>query len=203
MRVINAFLVDSTLSLRAATLSTVELENDVYLFKAQLQELRNELQLLRQNDSANLKAETEAVMREIESLNQKFSELVASLKAEVAMDLNSHKADAREVGTDADLRIQEIHHKLVLRLSDIKTKIEAMKVEMTRMIVWMVIGLVGTLIFVDWVYPTPTAKEPTPTLPSTPLFPMFGMLPPPHTTGSASPPASSSTSVASRPSKTF
>eukprot|EP00842_Homolaphlyctis_polyrhiza_P003297 jgi/Hompol1/3969/HPOL_003417-RA len=159
MRTINAFLVDGTMAVREQTLSATDLENEVYLYKAQLQELRNELQLLRQNDSANLKADTEMVMREIESLNQKFTELVASLKAEVAMDLNNHKADAREQGTETDLRIQEIHHKLVLKLSDLKTKIETMKVELTRMIIWMIIVAVSFVALVDWIKPAGPSSD--------------------------------------------
>ncbi|KAI8915109.1 hypothetical protein BC831DRAFT_507699 [Entophlyctis helioformis] len=160
MRTINAFLVDGTLSLRSATLSTIELENELYLYKSQLQELRNELQLLRQNDSVTLKADTDSVLREIETLNQKFSELVAALKADVAMDLNNHKSDSRELATDTDLRLQEIHHKLVLKMSDIKTRIETMKVELTRMIVWMIIGIVSLVMIVDMIKPpSPQSNE--------------------------------------------
>lgn len=106
-----------------------------YLYKAHLQELRNELQLLRQNDSAQLKADTEQILRDIESMNAKFSEIIGSLKTDVSMDINNHKTDGREVGTDTDLRIQEIHHKLIVKISDLKTKIETMKVETTRFIV--------------------------------------------------------------------
>ncbi|EGF83296.1 hypothetical protein BATDEDRAFT_32705 [Batrachochytrium dendrobatidis JAM81] len=177
MRTINAFLVDDTMAVRAATLSTVELENEIYLYKAQLQELRNELQLLRQNDSASLKADTETTIREIESLHQKFVDILASLKGEVAMDLNNHKADSRELGTDTDLRIQEIHHKLVLKLSDLKTKIETMKVEMTQMIVWMVIGLVSAIIVVDMFEPSPQQEEQK-VLPyqKPSMFPFFGLM---------------------------
>ncbi|KAH6581109.1 hypothetical protein BASA61_009232 [Batrachochytrium salamandrivorans] len=164
MRTINAYLIDATHSVRATTLSTVELENETYLYKSQLQELRNELQLLRQNDSANLKADTEMVVRELESLHQKFADLLASLKGEVAMDLNNHKADSRELGTDTDLRIQEIHHKLVLRLSDLKTKIETMKVEMTRMIVY-------------WIKPEAPQEDIVPSLLQRPsLLPFLGMM---------------------------
>ncbi|KAJ3284811.1 hypothetical protein HK104_009765 [Borealophlyctis nickersoniae] len=134
MRTINALLVDSTLSIRSEILSKTDLENQTYLYKAHLQELRNELQLLRQNDSATLKADTETIMREVEGLNQKFSEMIGSLKAEISMDINNHKTEGREIGTDTDLAIQEIHHRLVIKLSDLKTKIETMKVETTRII---------------------------------------------------------------------
>lgn len=57
MRTINAFLVDSTLSLRQDLTTESDLENESYLAKAHLQELRNELSGLRQNDSQNLKGD--------------------------------------------------------------------------------------------------------------------------------------------------
>ncbi|KND03207.1 uncharacterized protein SPPG_02264 [Spizellomyces punctatus DAOM BR117] len=160
MRTINALLVDSTLSIRSDILSKTDLENQTYLYKAHLQELRNELQLLRQNDSAQLKADTEQILRDIESMNAKFSEFVGSLKTDVSMDLNNHKTDGREVGTDTDLRIQEIHHKLIVRISDLKTKIETMKVETTRIIVWMALGTFAVLMSIDWISPAVFGSAP-------------------------------------------
>ncbi|KAJ3047656.1 hypothetical protein HK097_011339 [Rhizophlyctis rosea] len=172
----------STLSIRSNILSKTDLENQTYLYKAHLQELRNELQLLRQNDSAALKSDTESIMREIENLNGKFSEMLGSLKSEIGMDINNHKTDGREVGTDTDLRIQEIHHRLVIKLSDLKTKIETMKVETTRTIVWMAVGFFGLLMTMDWIFPTKGPKPPPvkeAPLPSIPAFPHPFRSPPP------------------------
>ncbi|KAI8820754.1 uncharacterized protein EV422DRAFT_567647 [Fimicolochytrium jonesii] len=154
MKSINAVLVDSTLSIRSGILSKTDLENQTYLYKAHLQELRNELQLLRQNDSAQLKSDTEQILRDTETMNAKFSELVGNLKSDVSMDLNNHKTDGREIGTDTDLSIQEIHHKLIVKISDLKTKIETMKVETTRFIVWIGLCTFAILMSVDWISPT-------------------------------------------------
>lgn len=43
MRTMNAFLVDSSLSVRQELISANDLENETYLQKSHLQELRNEL----------------------------------------------------------------------------------------------------------------------------------------------------------------
>ncbi|KAJ3046009.1 hypothetical protein HDV00_003757 [Rhizophlyctis rosea] len=195
MRTINALLVDSTLSIRSNILSKTDLENQTYLYKAHLQELRNELQLLRQNDSATLKSDTESIMREIENLNQKFSEMLGSLKSEIGMDINNHKTDGREVGTDTDLRIQEIHHRLVIKLSDLKTKIETMKVETTRTIVWMAVGVFALLLSMDWIFPTKPAK---PIVKDTPLPPIPAF---PHPFRSPPPPAAPAPAPATPPAK--
>ncbi|KAI9100515.1 hypothetical protein DFS34DRAFT_614856 [Phlyctochytrium arcticum] len=196
MRTINALLVDSTLAVRSGILSKTDLENQTYLYKAHLQELRNELQLLRQNDSAQLKADTEQILREIESLNGKFAEMIGSLKTDVSMDLNNHKTDGREVGTDTDLRIQEIHHKLIVRISDLKTKIETMKVETTRIIVWMALGTFAILMSIDWITPVifgtgkkppPAEQAPNPIISAFP-HPLRSSQPPPQPAQPAPPP---------------
>ncbi|KAJ3160333.1 hypothetical protein HDU86_000667 [Geranomyces michiganensis] len=149
----------STLSIRSGILSKTDLDNQTYLYKAHLQELRNELQLLRQNDSTQLKADTDQILRDTESMNAKFSEIIGSLKTDVSMDLNNHKTDGREIGTETDLNIQEIHHKLIVRISDLKTKIETMKVETTTNIVWMALATFAILMSVDWVFPKPKSAS--------------------------------------------
>ncbi|KAJ3327460.1 Golgi transport complex subunit 6 [Blyttiomyces sp. JEL0837] len=137
MRTINALLVDSTLQLRSQMLSHVDVENETYLYKNHLQELRNELQLLRQNETGSLKTDVEQIIRDLDGLNQKLAERIAGLKADVAMDINNHKTEGRDVGTKTDLKIQEIHNKLVIELSSLKTRIETLKMEATRQIVWV------------------------------------------------------------------
>ncbi|KAI9206911.1 uncharacterized protein BJ171DRAFT_308610 [Polychytrium aggregatum] len=159
MRIINAILLESTMDIRSKLLSKTELENESYLYKADLQELRNELQLLRQNDTANLKTDSEAILRDIEALNQKFADKIASLKSEVAIDMNIHKSESREHGMDLNLRMQEINHKLVLRISDLKTNIETMKIDTTRMIVWYLLLTLSVLIGVDYLLALGTEKE--------------------------------------------
>jgi hypothetical protein len=101
-------LVDSTLSLRQELMSKSDLENDSYSAKANLQEVRNELSSLRQNDSLNLKGDCDSILREIENLEQKFSDQLLQLKSDISMDLTTHKAESKELTTEVDLRIQEV-----------------------------------------------------------------------------------------------
>ncbi|KAI8592909.1 hypothetical protein BDZ88DRAFT_406550 [Geranomyces variabilis] len=185
MRTINALLVDSTLSIRSGILSKTDLDNQTYLYKAHLQELRNELQLLRQNDSTQLKADTDQILRDTESMNAKFSEIIGSLKTDVSMDLNNHKTDGREIGTETDLNIQEIHHKLILKISDLKTKIETMKVETTTNIVWMALATFATLMSVDWIFPKPKAAVPEAQSQQQPPPPIISAFPHPLRTSPA------------------
>ena len=150
MRTINAFLVDSSLSLRKDLLSKSDLENDSYSAKAHLQEVRNELSSLRQNDSLNIKGDVDSLLRDIENLELKFSDMLLHLKSDISIDLSSHKAESKELTNEVDLQIQEINHKLIIRLADLKTNIETMKVELTTNIVWLTVASLLALIALDY-----------------------------------------------------
>jgi hypothetical protein len=128
MRTINALLVESTDAIRQSNLSLVEVENESYLYSNHLSELKNELQLHRQTETASLKSmfiyfleefysmdqsflfsirldEVDVITRELESLNQKSAEKISNLKSDVAMDLNNHKTEGRDIGED----LQQYH----------------------------------------------------------------------------------------------
>ena len=76
----------------------------------------------------------EQILREIENLDANYSEQILSLKSDISLDLHAHKAESKELTTQVDHKIQEIHHKLIIRLSDLKTNIESMKVDLTSQI---------------------------------------------------------------------
>ncbi|KAI8905591.1 hypothetical protein EDD86DRAFT_67185 [Gorgonomyces haynaldii] len=160
MRTINQFLADNSVDFTSQVISKEDMENQIYLYKSHLQKVRNELQVLRQNDSANLKADAEQILREIESHGQLFTELLGSLKSDVTMEMNNNKAEYKEKqGMSIDLKTHEIQHKLVLELSTLKTEIESMKVELTSYIVWMTLGALTLLMLIDTLVPTGKAKK--------------------------------------------
>ncbi|TPX40154.1 hypothetical protein SeMB42_g06131 [Synchytrium endobioticum] len=118
MRTINALLVDATLTIRAQMLTKTSMENQSYRMRSELQELRSELSLLRQNDTSTLRSLLDQLMRDIENLTQKFAESLATLKTEINLDMNNRKAEMRETAANTDMEIQEIHHKLSLKLAE-------------------------------------------------------------------------------------
>jgi phage-related minor tail protein len=82
-----------------------------------------------------LKSDFEEILREIDSLNQKFTEHVAALKSEITIELNNRKSEMREQSKRIDLLVQEINHDMVVKMSDVRTNIEAMKMGITQNIV--------------------------------------------------------------------
>lgn len=113
-------------------LTSADLGNESYLFKAALTELRTELQILRKNDAAALAIKSEIISREIDSLNQKLREDIANVKSDIAIDMNSRKSDVREEQKALEIRIQSMSNHYMAQLGDMRTKMEAAKWETTR-----------------------------------------------------------------------
>lgn len=113
-------------------LTRSDLENETYLFKAALTELRTELQILRKNDAAALAIKSEIIAREIDSLNQKLREDIANVKSDIAIDMNSRRSDVREEQKALEIRIQSMSNHSMAQLGDMRTKMEAAKWETAR-----------------------------------------------------------------------
>lgn len=172
MRTINALMVDTMLGLKDRILSTTDLENETYAYKSALADLRQELSLLRQNDTAQLRTEAEQILREIENMNSVWVDHTNTLKGEISMDMNNRKSETREHETLTELRIQDVQHKLVLKLSELKTAMERVKMESTTKVVWISLSTLGILMLVDYMYPmTPNAQTPKPAWPGNGLEP--------------------------------
>ncbi|KAI9475393.1 MAG: hypothetical protein EXX96DRAFT_573134 [Benjaminiella poitrasii] len=120
---------ECTASVKQQLLLTSDLENETYLFKAALSELRTEIQVMRRNDIQMLQNELSLITREVDSLEQKLSESLADLKNEIQMDMNNRKNETREEQKAMDIKIQEINNKFTIRLGDIRTEIEAVRWE--------------------------------------------------------------------------
>ncbi|KAG0166167.1 hypothetical protein DFQ28_007657 [Apophysomyces sp. BC1034] len=129
MKGIKFKLRESAAILRQRLLLRSDLENEAYLFKAALSELRTEIQIMRRNDTQLLQTEASLITREVENLAQKLREDVATMKNEVMLDMNNRKNETREEQKVIDMRIQEINNKLTVLLGDVRTGIEAVRWE--------------------------------------------------------------------------
>ncbi|KAI8084253.1 uncharacterized protein B0P05DRAFT_534827 [Gilbertella persicaria] len=129
MKGIKFRLRECTASVRQQLLLTSDLENESYLFKAALSELRTEIQVMRKNDMQMLQTELSVLTREVDALEQSLNEGVADMKNEIQMDMNNRKNETREGQKEMELKIQEINNKFTIRLGDIRTEIEAVRWE--------------------------------------------------------------------------
>ncbi|CAG8487075.1 2235_t:CDS:2 [Diversispora eburnea] len=122
MRVLEALLNNSS-RIRSFMLSKADLEND----------FRTEIQINRKKNLSDISSETAEIQREVSALKQKFQENIATMNNGIQLDINNRKAEVREEQKKMELNIQELNNKFTIASGDIRTEIEAMKWETTRM----------------------------------------------------------------------
>jgi hypothetical protein len=138
MMTIDTTLRDSVQDLSSSLLSPLDMElakKAAHSTMTGSNHPRQLLQTLRQTDFISLQSQTELLQREIEKLGQTFSDANSALKSEISMDLNNHKSDMRDISSEIDLRTQQVGHRLVVKISALRTHLERLKVELTRDII--------------------------------------------------------------------
>lgn len=108
-------------------------ENEAYLFEAACSEIRNDIQIGRQTQAEEYRSSQAALQRDVEILQQEMNEMISTLKSEVEMEVNERKNSTKAEETTIDLRIQELNNRITIDIiSDIKSKIEALRWQTTR-----------------------------------------------------------------------
>ncbi|PIA14108.1 hypothetical protein COEREDRAFT_82935 [Coemansia reversa NRRL 1564] len=118
--------------LKSNMLTKSDLENDAYLFRAALQELRTETQMIRKNDQAILESQAAAINRDIESLAQRLNDEIANLRSDIQIELNNHKHDSSHEMKNLDMELHALASKYQVVMGEMKTDIEAVKLESIR-----------------------------------------------------------------------
>ncbi|ORX37715.1 hypothetical protein BD324DRAFT_564653, partial [Kockovaella imperatae] len=132
MEAVRSLVVERGDQAASRMLSQEDRENQSYLFRAALAELRTELSVRARNDSLALKAASGAIRREVDQLEQKMKEDVETLRHDIELDTNNRKAETRAELKGFNLDIEEINNKFTISLGDLRTEIEAAKWEQTR-----------------------------------------------------------------------
>lgn len=128
-------------------MNKTEGENQAYLFTAALAELRTELQVRARNDAAALRSMVTLLQREVDSLNQRMREDVASMKHDIQVDMNNRKSEAKEEQNTLDQEIQDLNNRFTISISDLKTEIEQnIKWDATRRALTIFFGCIVILI---------------------------------------------------------
>ncbi len=125
-----------------ACLNKSDVENQAYLFKAALSEIRTEVQVRGRNDAAGLRSITTLLQREVDALEQKMKEDVERLKHDIQVDMNNRKAESKEEQTTSSKRFRTSTIASPISLSDLKTEIEQnVKWDATRRSLFLVFGI--------------------------------------------------------------
>ncbi|GLB33735.1 putative protein of unknown function (DUF1640) [Lyophyllum shimeji] len=175
MRATRALLVDRLSKVRREGLTRKDLDNQAYLFRAALNELRAEITMMTKNDSATIRTATAALRRDVDRLDVKMKEDIGTLKHEIQMDVDSRKNEAKADLKQRDIVMEELLSKAIVSVSDLRTAVEEVKWENMRRAVLTLSAFVLVIIISMEVRPKPKPPAPAP--------------PPPTRNGGEQPPA--------------
>ncbi|KAK7470725.1 hypothetical protein VKT23_002147 [Stygiomarasmius scandens] len=160
MRATRALLVDRIGKVRREALTTKDLDNQAYLFRAALSELRSEMTLTTKNDSAAVRTATTALRREVDKLDVKMKEDVATLKHEIQIDMDSRKNEAKDEFKRRSIAIEELLNKSIVSISDLRTDVEEVKWDNMRRAVVGLFAFAGAIIIGMELTPKPPPSPP-------------------------------------------
>ncbi|KAJ2563374.1 hypothetical protein IW140_006134, partial [Coemansia sp. RSA 1813] len=142
---------------KANMLTKSDLENDAYLFRAALQELRTETQMIRKNDQAILESQLAAIDREIESLAQKINDEISNVRSDIEIEMNNHKHDTNHAMKSLDMKLHELSSKYQFVVGEMRTDVEANRLESIRH--GLLAAVVTTLVLVGIVWAPELIKQ--------------------------------------------
>ncbi|KAJ2556456.1 hypothetical protein EV175_001988 [Coemansia sp. RSA 1933] len=148
---------ESVERVKANMLTKSDLENDAYLFRAALQELRTETQMIRKNDQAILESQLAAIDREIESLAQKINDDVSNVRSDIEIEMNNHKHDTNHAMKSLDMELHKLSSKYQFVVGEMKTDVEAIRLESIRH--GLLAAVVTTLVLVGIVWAPELLKQ--------------------------------------------
>ncbi|KAL0949759.1 hypothetical protein HGRIS_009797 [Hohenbuehelia grisea] len=167
MRAMRALLVDRIGRVRREGLTVKDLENQAYLFRAALSELRAETTVHAKNDSAAIRTTTAALRREVERLDVKMKEDIGTLKHEIQMELDTRKNEVKAERKQQDIAIESLLNKAIVDTSDLRTDVEEIKWENMRRSVLALSSFLVVIVLSMELSPKPAPPPPPP--PPTPL----------------------------------
>ncbi|CAE6414722.1 unnamed protein product [Rhizoctonia solani] len=163
MRATRALLVVRFGRVKQEIFGVRDLDNQAYLFRAALSELRTELTMRTRSEFAALRTASNALRREVDALNGKMKEDIGTLKHEIDMEINNRKNETRADAKVNELAIEELNHRATIKISDLRTEIEQAKwVNVSRGVLG-VLGLVSLVIMTMELAPKPPKPAPVPT----------------------------------------
>ncbi|CAG7849474.1 SubName: Full=Related to COX10-farnesyl transferase {ECO:0000313/EMBL:CCA67282.1} [Serendipita indica DSM 11827] len=157
MRLTRGLLVDRMMRIRRDALDVKDLDNQAYLFKAALSELRTEATMRTKNQAATITTSISGLRRDVDRLDVKMKEDIGNLKHEIQMEMDNHRNESRAEMKKLDIRMEDVVHRATVSLGDIRTIIEQAKWDNTRR---------GVAIFGSFVLLTVIMMELKPSKPS-------------------------------------
>ncbi|KAG8850532.1 hypothetical protein FRB91_008984 [Serendipita sp. 411] len=132
MRSTRGLLVDRILRIRRDALDLKDLDNQAYLFRAALSELRTEATLRTKNQAATITTAVQSLRRDVDKLDVKMKEDIGDLKHEIQMEMDNHRNESRAESKTLDIKLEDMTHNAFVTIGNIRTGIEQAKWDNTR-----------------------------------------------------------------------
>ncbi|KAF8627166.1 hypothetical protein AX15_004486 [Amanita polypyramis BW_CC] len=161
MRATRALLVDRIGRVRKEGLTTKDLDNQAYLFRAALSELRGEITTSIKNNSSTLSTATSAIRREVERLDVKMKEDIGTMKHEIQMELDSRRNESKSELKRQDIASEELLNKVIVTVSDLRADVEEVKWESMRKAVMTLFAFVMVIIVAMEISSRPAPRPPS------------------------------------------
>ncbi|KAG1839051.1 hypothetical protein C8R48DRAFT_751464 [Suillus tomentosus] len=162
MRATRALLVDRIDRVRREGLTVKDLDNQAYLFRAALSELRAEQTARSRNESATIRSATAALRREVDRLDVKMKEDLGSLKHDIQMELDTRKNESKAQLKQQTIAIEEVLNKAIITLSDLRANMEEVKWNNMRQAVAALGAFVLSIVIGMELYTFRQPKSPPP-----------------------------------------
>ncbi|KAI0320229.1 hypothetical protein OF83DRAFT_1053529 [Amylostereum chailletii] len=127
MRATRALLSDRIGKVKRDGLTYQDLDNQAYLFRAAMSEMRTESSVRGRSEMAGVRTQAAALRREVDVLNGKMKEDITTLKHEVQMDVDTRKNEEKNESKRRDIMLEEVLNKSLVTLYDLRSDMEEVR----------------------------------------------------------------------------
>ncbi|KAH9963206.1 hypothetical protein BC827DRAFT_1129069 [Russula dissimulans] len=127
MRATRALLVDRIGKVKRDGLTYKDLDNQAYLFRAALSEMRTEMTTRTRAETAAIRAQSASLRRDVDALSARLKESLDGLKHDIQMDVDIRKNEEKGASKKVDLEIEALLNKSLVTLYDLRSDVEEVK----------------------------------------------------------------------------
>ncbi|EIN06018.1 DUF1640-domain-containing protein [Punctularia strigosozonata HHB-11173 SS5] len=137
---------ESVRNMTSNMVTKAEQEKHLYTQQVDFAQLKSELQLSERNDLAQLKAENERLVADVEKLKQRLRDEITRTQSGVRLDLNLEKGRMREESSGQELKIKEVDTRIEGEIASVRAGIQNSKATTLQYLVGFVTGCSALLM---------------------------------------------------------
>jgi len=145
MEALEDVVQESIRSMMGSLVTRAEQDKSLYTQKVDFAKLKSEIQLVEKQDFAQLKAENERLLSDVERLKQRLREEISRTSAGVRLDLSLEKGRTRDELASRELKINEVDSRIEGEVHSLRATVAQNKFTTLQYVVTTAVGAVGLL----------------------------------------------------------